>query len=826
MMCWRRVILGLACGSVAASAAAQEGSEPGLVPRADSAIVHRSTNDTAEQEAPPEEPIPQDSTSANSFNGEDETGSSTAEIRMPAPSESEPDFPGVRPRSRLIEEIIVTAQKREESVQDVPISINAFSADLLDARGISDPNDLPRVTPGLTVGALAGFTITYLRGVGSDAFLMADPSVAMYIDGIYFPFAFGLAQNFGAVERIEVLKGPQGTLFGRNAVGGAISVITKAPDFDAPEVSLQTSYGRFDDLQTRAHVGIPLVDTLAISVSGIYNAAAPYRRGLVAGRPLPDEVSRGARVKLRWAPVDALDLTVGGFRLAQQGAGTQYAPNTDPSLLAQAAGVQPQDSSRGEVDTAAYFDVDNRVLYGQATLFTDSFDVKLLASDQYIRAAADTDFDGSPMPIASFGTSNQFADVQSMELQILSNGGSWGAGRSSWIGGIYYFRSTQGFDPVSLSPLGIDLANNRAFGLELPGASFDAIQRLVSPLGIGLPTGTITVVGLIGTESTAGFAQGSLDLTDWLAVTVGARYQVEERTILESSAGVTLTNGTVPLSDFQRVSDTTRSFKPKLSIDLRPSDDTLAFLSYQQAIKSSTFNVINIYTPPDYVEPEELEAYELGVKTRLFGGSVNLSAAAFHYRIRNLQVQFVSLLQGGAATFENAGDAKISGADFDMTAELFPDLVSGLVLTAGGAYIDAKYTDYRNGSGFNEQTGLLTTDNDFSGNRVTRSPKFSGTVGLSQTIDIPSGALELAADYYYNDGYFHLAQNGRYREQPYGLLGARISYLYERAGLRVTLFGNNLLDEDYNYSRFVNDFGQLDAKAPPRVYGLRLNWDI
>jgi iron complex outermembrane recepter protein len=820
MICTKRMVLGFACTALAAAVSAQQGGEPDSASQPDRAGVYRPANDTADQGARRQETSPTPEF-WDSSEGTDDVEPSVAESQMP-PGQAV----GARSRSRLVEEIVVTAQKREESVQDVPISINAFSADLLDARGISDPTDLPRVTPGLTVGALAGFTITYLRGVGSDAFLMADPSVAMYIDGIYFPFAFGLAQNFGAVERIEVLKGPQGTLFGRNAVGGAISVVTRAPDFDVPEVSLQTSYGRFNDLQTRAHVNVPLTDALAISVSGLYNAAEPYRKGLVAGRPLPEEVSRGARVKLRWAPIDALDLTLGGFRLLQQGAGTQYAPNTDPSLLARAAGVQAQDSARGEVDTAAYFDVDNRVLYGQATLFTEGFDVKLLASDQYIQAAADTDFDGSPMPIASFGTSNQFADVQSAELQLLSNAGSWGADRVKWIGGLYYFRSTQGFDPVSLSVLGIDLADNRAFGLELPGAAFEALQRLVSPLGVGLPTGTISVVGLIGTESSAGFAQASVDITDWLAVTAGARYQVEERTILESSSAVTLTDGVVPLNDFERVSDTTRSFKPKLSFELRFAEGTLVFLSYQQAIKSSTFNVINISTPPDYVEPEELDAYEIGVKTRLFDGLVNLSAAAFHYRIKNLQVQFVSLLEGGAATFENAGNARVNGADFDMTAEMFPDLVSGLVLTAGGAFIDAKYTDYRDGSGFDEQTGLLTTDNDFSGNRVTRSPKFSGTVGLSRTIEVPGGALEIGADYYYNDGYFHLAQNGRYREQPHGLLGARVSYLYDRAGLRVTLFGSNLLDEDYNYSRFVNDFGQLDAKAPPRTYGLRLNWDV
>ena len=258
---------------------------------------------------------------------------------------------------------MVTAQKREEALQDVPISVSAFSADLLDAKGIADPKDLPLATPGLTLGSQAGFTVTYLRGVGSDAFLMADPSVALYIDGIYFPFSHGLAQNFGAVERVEVLKGPQGTLFGRNAVGGAISVVTKAPNFERAEGSVQVAVSDNDSVETRAHVNLPLSDDLAFSVSSLYNTADNYMSGTVFHEPLPKETSRGARVKLRWAPVEALDLTVAGFKLEQSGVSSMFALNSAPSVLSQAAGISANTSYKGDVDAPVFFDLDNRVLY-------------------------------------------------------------------------------------------------------------------------------------------------------------------------------------------------------------------------------------------------------------------------------------------------------------------------------------------------------------------------------------------------------------------------------------------------------------------------------
>lgn len=748
-------------------------------------------------------------------------------VETAIPADSTASAP--RSGSRLIEEIVVTAQKREENLMDVPISAAAFSADMLDAKGIIDPKDLPLATPGLTLGSTAGFTVTYLRGVGSDAFLMADPSVALYIDGIYFPFAHGLAQNFGAIERVEVLKGPQGTLFGRNAVGGAINVISKSPDFHDAETEVQVSYANYDDLQTRAHVNVPLTDAFALSVSALYTSADNYRDGMAGGKPLPKEISRGARVKLRWAPVETLDLTLAGFKLRQSGVNTMFATNSDPSLIGQAAGIRPQTGYDGVVDSDdVFFSLDNTVIYGQAVLNTDWFDVKLLGSDQDVQSSSGYDFDGSPIPLVSFVAERQFADVQSAEIQFISNDSSWGADWLKWIVGGYYFKSRQGFDPVILSVAGIDLGQGQVFGIDLPDNLFDNLSRLLSPLPLGLdglPTGQIDAFGIIDTKSTAGFVQATTSVTDWFSFTLGARYQVEDREIFRSQSLLHNTQVAINLNG-AGLADQTTSLKPKASLEFRLPDDSLLYFSFQQAIKSATYNVINIYDQADYVKPEKMDAYELGLKTKLFDGLMTLSAAAFEYKIKDLQVQFLSLLQGGAVTFENAGGARVRGVDFDTTVQLFPELVDDLVVTAGGAYLDAVYTDYRGASGFNEATGILTVNNDYSGNRITRTPRFSGSLGLSKTYAVVNGSLELGADYYYNSGFYYLAQNGRYEEPAYALLGLRVSYLFEPWNLRVTAFGKNVADEKYNYSRFSTDFGQFDAVAPPATYGMRLNWSF
>jgi len=266
----------------------------------------------------------------------------------PAPVET------ARPTSRLIEEIVVTAQKREEAIHDVPISIQAFTADKLDVLGVRDVQNLPLITPGLTVTTQVAYTSTYIRGVGSDAFLLADPSVATYYDGIYQPFPNGLVQDFGAIERVEVLKGPQGTLFGRNAVGGAINIINRAPNLDEFELSIQTSYETHSMSKTRGYVSIPLFGMAAISLSGVYNDGEYHVDGTAAGKPLPNIRAKGGRVQLRVQPAEWMELQLTGFKVENDGPTTSYTPNAHPYAVLGAV-IPRQDPYAGAVDEDLFY---------------------------------------------------------------------------------------------------------------------------------------------------------------------------------------------------------------------------------------------------------------------------------------------------------------------------------------------------------------------------------------------------------------------------------------------------------------------------------------
>lgn len=754
-------------------------------------------------------------------------------VPVDVPEAAEDKATARAPGNRLIEEIVVTAQKREENLQDVPIAIQAFSADLLDAKGIDEAKDLQSVTPGLTYSQAVTFSIIYLRGIGTDAFILADPSVATYVDGIYFPFGSGQSQNFGAVERLEVLKGPQGTLFGRNTTGGAINITTKSPG-DEREVSILTSYADFNTFKSRVYLASPITDTLSASISGIYDSSDEYydfAPNSEQQKPFRDEKAYGGRAKIRWRPADWLDVVLTGLDVYQSGGGTLYQPNVTPSPLGRLLGIRPQPRNyTAEQSAPIGFTNDNKVYYGQATVFTKPLDMKLLVSDQSISNVGNLDFDGSNFP-GVLVKSPLFSEVKTAEFQLLSNDTSWGADWLEWIGGAYYIESTQGLTPL-LSIL--DSSDGDILGVPIDPL-LDLIPDQIVNLFPGIPISNginLRLTGTLDTESYAFFAQTTTKFTDWFSLTLGGRYQVERRSVAESTSGVTnLSGGQTVLFNFNRPHEETQNFSPKVTLNLRPWDQTLIYATWQEGFKGGTYNIINIYNQPEYVEPEEVTTYELGMKTDLFGGLLRLNVAAFRNEVENFQVQFISLLNGGAVSFENAEGAVIEGFDFDATALLVPSLVDDFVFTLSGAYLDGEYTKFTGGSGYVPYDtpitgGLFVTGQDFTGNQTVRTPEWTLSAALSKTFQVPGGSLETTVDAYYNSGYFYLAQNTEpFDENEYHVINGRISYLYEPSRVRLTLFGDNLNGAKYAYGTFDNDFGKSETLAPPRTVGLRLAWD-
>ncbi|MDB5977020.1 MAG: hypothetical protein JWR07_3780 [Nevskia sp.] len=760
-------------------------------------------------------------------------------------------------KNRMVEEIVVTAQKREENLQSVPISVQAFSGAMLDAKGIDEPKGLTLTTPGLQYNSLVGYTLVYIRGVGTDAFIpSADGSVATYIDGIYYPFGFGLASALGSVQRIEVLKGPQGTLFGRNSTGGAISIITKQPEPGSElQTSLLVSRESYNSLHARLFTSIPISDTLAISLSGLrYQEDSYYHLGTDSASPgkLPQDISQGFSAKLGWNPLENLKAVFGYTFLNTRGATASFLAAKDPKPLGKLLGVTSTPDFVDDQDAPTYLNTYSRVATADIKYHVPWFDMRFLGGVQHIGpAVVKVDYDGSKIPLVTFETPGQFAHVRTGELQFISNDSSpnW----LKWIGGIYYINSSAGYNSIQFS-LAPGLVNflSHPTGL-LTGLTSPLLNTLESIPVVGNLLGgdtkngiSLNLAGVLGTVSQAEFAQGTVDFTDYLSLTLGGRFQTETRTLQKSTVAAENpldNNQLIPVFNFGTKSTSSSSFSPKAVLDFKINEDQHTYMSFSKGFKSGTYNIIAIYTKPAYVPPEVTTTYEVGYKSTLLEGTLKFNAAIFQNNIKNVQIGLVSLTSGGAVNFETAQSAKIQGADFDMTWQVLPESLPGLVITGGGAYLRGRYTNFQNGAGFDNTTGLffggngllvlggsesgLTPGRNFTGNSLVRTPTFSGNIGPSYAFDLGQGSMEIAADVYYNSGFYFSAQNvTRDAQTDYAVVNARASYLYQPWGTRLTIFGKNLASSHYYYTKQDFDFDTGTLLAPPFTMGVKLQWDF
>lgn len=734
------------------------------------------------------------------------------------------------PQAVGIEEVVVTAQKREERLLDVPISISAFSGEQLDNAGVKQLSDLAFKTPGLVFDTQLNYAIIFIRGVGTDAFVpSADMSVAPYVDGVYFPNSFGLARAVGEVERVEVLKGPQGTLFGRNATAGAISVVTKKPS-KYFTMSADTSYGSDHETNNRLSISGPIGgDKLSGTLSLLYNYKDEYYEFTEPSYPGEPQssIERGGRLKLFWEPSEWLDLTLSGFMFNSLGIGTTLMTCLEPTGLGVVLNMSCEQGRKTNVNAyqANWADMDVVSLTGG--LHFDGLDIKSISAYQTSATSAFNDYDGSSSNIATFTAPPPDALMTkafTQEIQFLSTPDSFGAEYMKWVAGLYYINSSLSYDGINIGLLGTD---NGLAGLasgDLLGIPLDFLEPILDPLGPDLLSLALKITGALDTDAYAGFTQVTFMPMDWLDVTLGGRWQHEERTVFNSALklnltvlGQTLEPSLLPWPDDTREEDT---FSPKVSVAVKPSRDSMIYASWQRAHKSGSFNVLNITQPPTTIRPETVTTTELGAKTMLFGKKVQINAAVFNNDIEDLQSQFLSLLSGGVVQFQNAPKAHSRGGEFDLQWAAAP----GLLLNAAATYLESEYDEFPDANGFNE-AGIFTSGLDNTGNEIVRNPKWTASAGLGYEIALGRGIADFGADYYYNGGYWFDAQNTLV-QPSYSLLNLRIGYLYEPWNLKISLAGTNVTDADYYILQYQSDFAEAGKMAMGRGYAVKLHWEF
>nr|WP_314437238.1 TonB-dependent receptor [uncultured Brevundimonas sp.] len=673
-----------------------------------------------------------------------------------------------------LDEIVVTANRREQSLQEVPIAVTALTGESLERTGVSQTSQLAQVTPGLVLGRNTAQFQPTIRGIGSRAATAGDESnVAIYIDGIYQPEIFAGAFDFLQVERLEVLRGPQGTLFGRNSTGGLINVITPDPSFNLSG-ALSARYGRFNERSIKGYVTGPLTDRLAFSLAALAYEDDGYVRDLVSGGRTGDKTTYAMRGKLLF------DLTDTTRAVLTINAAQQYdsAPVAPTPINGNTRGQASTPLADQPWETALSFDPYSNVRQQGVSLRVtsefDAVDLEVTASHQANRLDQLSDSDASVADISSFENHTRSA-ATTAEVRLSAKPQA----AFQWTAGVFAFENTARYTPSRVR-----------------GAN-----GVISSENFGRNE----------TRSLAAFAEGAYPLTDRFTLTAGTRYTEEERHF---------TTRFVTPSAVQTV-DAETSFQewtPRVSLQYELTEDANAYVSYSRGFKSGVFNTGGANPLP--VEPEYVDAYEVGLKSDPLTW-LRLNLSAFHYDYDNIQVSVRN--PAGVSTLQNAATAEMQGMEAELTAVLMDDLD----LRIAASYLDATYTDFPNAlittplpGGGNSQTPA-----DVTGNRALRSPEFTLNIGLDYSRIFSTGTLSLSGNAYWSDEYFWDFEN-RLKQDAYVQVNARVNWDFPGDRLRISLYGENLTDAEVASNVVSATIAEYATWQRPRSYGVEARWSF
>lgn len=690
-----------------------------------------------------------------------------------------------------LQEIVVTAQKRAQNVQDVPIAVTAITGNALADQRVLDTRSLQQAVPTLQYGNAAGFALPFLRGIGSALQTPGtEPSVATFVDGVYVASNSATMMGLLGIDRVEVLAGPQGTLYGRNTSGGAINIYTLTPS-QSTDAQVKLTYGNYDRIEASGYASGPLTDNLVV---GIY-ATAGRRDTYYHFDPRPADQSlqnsfHAVRVKAVWDPTEAIRFT-GSYEYSQEKTVDTAFRNAQPGSM----GVT---LFGGDPKTEEYLINVDAVNLSQprshSLMLREEFDLGFadlvgITGYRHLDKPTGTDLDGTTAPLVSVFATN-FSRQFTQEVQLLSKPG----GPLEWIAGLYYFYERAGYAGLQVrSDILFEGAFNRA-----------------------------TTDGDLLARSYAAFAQGTVTLADGLRLTVGGRYTRDKKEKEDAIVSYSI-DGTpvgIPPDVVPGAKKSWSKFTPRVTLEYK-INDTLLYATYSKGFKSGQFNASDA-ADRTAVDPESLTDYEVGLKTDLFDRRLRINAAAYYYDFTNLQVQVLDPTGGGvAARLQNAAKARAYGVEATVTAAL----TDALTINASAAWEDSKYTNFQNAPFVvfsptgNSQIPLPATGND-----LIYAPKFVGSFGATYKVDLGAGSLDLHGDVYYNDGYAFTVHR-QFMQPSYTLVNASVTYHLPGDQLSLQAWGTNLTNAHRFAERALSvPFGAYQADDAPRMYGVTLTW--
>jgi iron complex outermembrane recepter protein len=746
-----------------------------------------------------------------------------------------------------LEEIVVTARKREERLQDTPIAISAFSAEGLEQRAISTVTELGDFAPNVKFNSAVPVSATnataaiFIRGIGQNDYqLSADPGVGLYLDGVYISRGVGNVLDVLNIERIEILRGPQGTLFGRNTIGGAVNVITKKPG-DTFSGNAELTTGRFNRIQGRVSLDLPIADTLAASVTGMFHKRDGHVKGVVNGAPdLGDTDSASGRIALRWTPADTVEvnLSVDGSRSREQSA---------PNVL---IGINEGGGS--------FVQAWNGIYSGNPGLCTGSSPARLTnpacINSQYLlgpyRHAGTFQ---SISPLMSTLSKRRYESGSDVDIWGVSGTVDWDASDLVSVKSITAYRKVTGFwarDPDHTPAGVVGTINNWTQDqfsqeLQLTGRLLDEKLNWVVGAYYSKESGNhqdfvnvLDAVFLSGAvldgKSYAFFGQATYEIVPDLNLTAGIRWTQDQKTfgnanqfVIEAGFitgaplnpdGSGLADGDPlmgPLGREAKITD--KAWTPMVSLSYRWTPELMTYASYSEGFKGGGFTQ-RVFPPlgriPSF-EPEFSTTYEVGFKADLLDNRMRLNGALFHNDYDNLQITVNDPILGFAPIIQNAAKARIQGFELEMQARP----TEALRIEASIGYLDAKYRQVAISAAAGGAGGGVTVND-----RLQNAPEWTLSAGISYKIDLAdTGSLTPRLDWTHRSTVANDAVNTPLLIQDgYSLLNAAMSYASANEKWQVTLGVKNITKEEY----LVAGYDDAGTGITEGVFGRPREWHL
>jgi iron complex outermembrane recepter protein len=700
---------------------------------------------------------------------------------------------------KQLAQIVVTAQKRPENIQDAPLSLTAFTGSTLTAAGVTVVSDLGEIDSTLKFAAIGGIATVFMRGLGNPVATSGnEASVAMYIDDVYYsrlsPSFFDLVN----VNEVEVLKGPQGTLFGRNASAGVISIYTRDPG-NTPVIEGLAGYGNYATTTAQLYAAAPITDKLAVDISlSEYNQASGWGRNVYDGEQTDINHFFSGRSKILWKPTDNTTVKFIGYYVEQhslQGELTTPYEGTvgggvDNSGTITVPPVPPQ--PRFSDINLDYVPGVTNDTYGGSIRVDEELGFGVFSSLSAARKTNETldedgDLTAQPLSIAKARPVDQ---QYSEELQLKSQPGA----PVAWIGGFFYLNTLAGYSPINIS-------GNSFIGEGINSLRLTGEQRLNS----FAPYGQVTYPLLPDTNLTAGLRYNKDDLRGFGSTTI------------HTYPGGSLA-GLGPSFSAAPPFDQTRDFEKltyKVSLDHHFGPAIMAYALVGTGYKSGTYNTVSIGSGA--LNPETVTTYEFGLKQEVLEHRLRLDAAVFRNNLRNPQVQSSQM---GLETVINAGSARSQGFEVESTALL----AHGVTVRLSATYLQAEFLDFNDAPYFQQRPGggnSLGSINA-SGNALPRAPRESIDAGLNYLMDVPAvGQLAFDTNVAYSSKFYWDADNVN-SQGALTIVNASATFTpRQAAAFSIRLWAKNLTNKEYYSTEYEEQgpAGFAASPAAPRTIG-------